>query len=75
MEKENRERSIMNKCLQCGKETKNPKFCSRSCATTYNNLHRKKQKYYCQKCGNLIGEGQKYHRRKYCDNCNPNSID
>ena len=65
----------MNKCLQCGKETKNPKFCSRSCAATYNNLHREKQKYYCQKCGNLIGEGQKYHRRKYCDECNPNLVD
>lgn len=28
----------MNKCIQCEKETKNKKFCSRSCSTTYNNL-------------------------------------
>lgn len=24
-------------CLQCGKETNNPKFCSRSCSTSFNN--------------------------------------
>lgn len=65
----------MNKCLQCGKETTNPKFCSRSCSAIYNNQRRKKRKYYCQKCGILIGEGQKYHRRKFCDKCNSNNID
>lgn len=27
----------MNKCLCCEKETINPKFCSRSCAASYNN--------------------------------------
>jgi len=27
----------MNNCLQCGKETTNNKFCSNSCAATYNN--------------------------------------
>jgi len=25
------------KCLRCGNETSNPKFCSRSCSATYNN--------------------------------------
>lgn len=29
-----------NKCLQCGKETTNKKFCSSSCAATYNNSRR-----------------------------------
>lgn len=29
-----------NKCLQCGKETSNKKFCSSSCAATYNNSRR-----------------------------------
>ena len=64
----------MNKCLQCGKETKNPKFCSRSCSAIYNNKRKTKQKYYCEKCGTLIGEGQKFHRRKYCNDCNPNNV-
>jgi len=27
----------MRNCEQCGKETTNPKFCSRSCAVTFNN--------------------------------------
>lgn len=27
----------MNKCLTCGKDTKNPKFCSRSCSVSNNN--------------------------------------
>jgi len=27
----------MNECKQCGTETKNNKFCSRSCAATFNN--------------------------------------
>jgi hypothetical protein len=26
----------MRKCLNCKQETDNPKFCSRSCAATYN---------------------------------------
>lgn len=30
---------FMNKCLQCGKDTKS-KFCSKSCAAKYNNVHR-----------------------------------
>jgi hypothetical protein len=31
-------------CLHCQAETLNPKFCSRSCAATYNNIHFPKQK-------------------------------
>ncbi len=30
----------MHKCIHCDKETKNKKFCSRRCSTTYNNLHK-----------------------------------
>jgi hypothetical protein len=34
---------IMNKCLNCKKETINPKFCSRSCSVSFNNtLHPKR---------------------------------
>ena len=34
----------MNLCLNCGKETTNPKFCSRSCSATFNNKKREKIK-------------------------------
>ena len=66
----------MNQCLHCGAETKNPKFCSQSCATSYNNLHRSKKAFYCSKCGELLGYGYKeFGRKKCCDNCNANIID
>lgn len=61
----------MNKCLNCGKDTKNPKFCSRSCSATYNNTHKEKKKYYCIKCGAFLYEGYNTHYNKLCDNCNP----
>ena len=64
----------MRQCLNCGKETKNPKFCSQSCAAIYNNTHRPKVKRYCQRCGALIGEGQ-FCQRKYCDNCSSIKVD
>ena len=34
-----------NKCLQCGKETKNPKFCNASCSAIFNNAKRKVYRY------------------------------
>lgn len=56
----------MNKCKECGKETKT-KFCSRSCSATYNNRgvrrHGKKQiKRNCLMC-----EVETYNQ-KYCSN-------
>ncbi len=57
-------------CLTCGKLTDNPKFCSNSCAATYNNRHfpkRHKKENFCVSCGAPAPE-----RRKYCDNCAPN---
>ena len=44
----------MNRCQTCGKETKNPKFCSRSCSAV--NSNRKspkvlKKKRFCKTCG------------------------
>lgn len=43
----------MNICLNCGAETKNPKFCTMSCAATYNNkLHPKRiSRRKCIVCG------------------------
>lgn len=61
------------KCLNCGKLTDNPKFCSGTCAATYNNkkfIKRKRKKYFCKACGISIP-----HRRKYCDECNPQKVD
>jgi len=31
---------LINKCLECGIETKNPKFCCLSCASNYNNRNK-----------------------------------
>ena len=76
-----------NICPQCGKpilcgetefvsNVKRRKFCSRSCSTTYHNLNKPKEPFYCQDCGELIGYGYtQYHRRKYCDKCNPNHVE
>lgn len=40
------------KCLECKQETSNPKFCSCSCAATFNNKVNPKRKWLCKKCGN-----------------------
>lgn len=56
-------------CLNCNRETSNPKFCSKSCAATYNNriyLKRDRQRFYCQKCGK-----EARYRRQFCEQCNP----
>lgn len=56
-------------CLHCNKETNNPKFCSKSCAATYNNMHREKKAYHCKKCGVEIGKGYQNKDRQYCKDC------
>lgn len=56
-----------NNCLSCGSCTFNPKFCSRSCASTFNNKYhpkKKKKPCYCVVCGS-----ETTIRRKYCNNC------
>lgn len=60
------------KCLNCGKFTMNPKFCSSSCSAKYNNRNfpkRSRKKYYCKSCGVEIG-----YRRSYCSECNPTRL-
>lgn len=54
------------KCLNCNKETVNPKFCSKSCAAIYNNKKFPKRKKIskCIECGQLVTS-----RRKYCQDC------
>ncbi len=62
----------MNICLNCGIDTNNPKFCSKSCAAVYNNKKfpkRTKKKYFCVTCGIEV-----INRRKYCLKHNPQNV-
>jgi hypothetical protein len=60
----------MNKCLECGKETDNPKFCSRSCSASYNNRKYPKRgngkPRYCKNCGKELSK-ESGHRKIYCN--------
>lgn len=55
----------MKNCLTCKKETPNPKFCSKSCAATYNNKVEPKRKLTrkCLDC-NLVVENYRSTRCK-----------
>jgi len=62
------------KCLNCKKETDNPKFCSRSCAAIYNNKKFPKRKStiknnsFCLWCGGKLNK----NATKYCSrSCKP----
>ncbi len=64
---------LKNNCLFCSKVTKNPKFCSKSCAAKYNNTKfpkRQRKKYFCVDCGVEVK-----NRRKYCELHNPQKRD
>ena len=56
------------KCIQCGKETKNKKFCCQSCAAIYNNNKREKRDDVTTQCLNCNKTIIKRKSRKYCDN-------
>ena len=62
----------MHKCFNpdCNNLTDNPKFCSRSCAATFNNKKRPKKKYYCKICNVEVP-----YRRVACDKHNPQMVD
>ena len=63
----------MNHCLNCGRETTNPKYCSRSCAAQSTNRlfpKRTRKVHYCKVCGTQVSP-----RRKYCDACHPQRVD
>jgi hypothetical protein len=55
----------MVKCLCCGLETDNPKFCSRACAAKYNNTHfpKRKTKKVCIVCSQPV----KSYRHNRCE--------
>ncbi len=57
----------MISCYNCGIETANPKFCSRSCASITNNTSKPKRKAKmtsCISCGRTT-----VRRRRLCDEC------
>lgn len=58
-------------CLECNCETDNPKFCSRSCSTTYNNRKSPKRQRQgsCKECGIVIKS-----TRTYCGGCTPHDV-
>jgi len=70
----------MNKCVNCSNDTKNPKFCCRSCSVTYNNklspkrIRQIKKCEYCQKeftCRNI---SKQKHCNKQCLEAHKNYI-
>lgn len=62
----------MNNCLNCNIETKNPKFCCRSCAQSHNNKISSKRKISrkCSRCDNTI----RNYRSLLCEDCFQNYI-
>ena len=56
----------MNHCLNCNSQTTNPKFCNRSCSSSYNNKKnpRRNRTKKCANCDNLI-----LKKNKYCKSC------
>lgn len=60
------------KCLNCNKETTNPKFCSRSCAATFTNKAKPKRLgkvRICQKCGDEFRTSREHQYRLKCPKC------
>lgn len=57
-------------CVNCGRETLNPKFCSKSCAAIVNNKASPKRKRVINLCNSCGGElPHKPTRRTKCDEC------
>jgi hypothetical protein len=57
----------MNVCQQCGCDTPNPAYCSRSCAAIVNNRKHPKRKAVRPQCSHC-GAGLLHKDRKFCDN-------
>ena len=63
----------MNKCLHCSNETKNAKFCTRSCSNAYNNrgVCRVEKKIFPHPCADC---GKETTSIKYCSmECSANA--
>jgi len=57
------------KCIFCETETTNPRFCSRSCAVSFNNSAHPKRERKTARC--RCGEPITSYRNTVCDRCNP----
>ncbi len=59
----------MNLCKNCGNETPNAKFCSRSCSAKVTNKETPKRKpeHKCQTCPTMVN-----CRNRYCTECRKN---
>lgn len=63
----------MVKCLNCGVQTSNPKFCSRSCSATYTNKVSPKRKLTrkCVSCNDVVKTWRhslcEQHHKEYLD--------
>ena len=70
--------SIPMKCIKCQTETSNPRFCSRSCATSWNNKATPKRiltNKYCKICKKLLVRTSHCDRNVVCRECNPQIVD
>lgn len=56
----------MNKCLNCNNYTSNPKFCTLSCAATYNNKLFSKRKINLKICAYCSKSFKSYHDTTKC---------
>lgn len=62
----------MTKCLNCQIETSNPKFCTRSCANSYNNkgvIKNKPKPRICKKCKEKFYSSRSHRSRILCSTC------
>lgn len=64
---------VIRNCISCGKETANPKFCSRSCAAKINNkVPKRKLSKKCSKCDSVVHSYRsllcKLHHQEYLQN-------
>lgn len=61
-------------CQNCGTETKNPKYCSKSCASTVNNRipKRKRKIRNCRNCSNILEKGR---RKPICTTCDVKTVE
>lgn len=61
----------MSRCMSCKKETKNPKFCSKSCAAKVNNkkVPKRKPEGTCDSCKVTIKSSRKYCKKCFIENC------
>jgi len=62
----------MNICENCGIETKNPKFCCKSCANALNGKLHPKRKIAkkCSRCDNIV----RNYRSLLCEDCYQNHL-